>query len=32
MTGVTAAQMAENFDLPYHPGAARYYKAAGLIK
>jgi uncharacterized protein len=32
MTGVTAAQMAENFDLPYHPGAARYYKEAGLIK
>ncbi|MCC7082163.1 MAG: TAXI family TRAP transporter solute-binding subunit [Burkholderiales bacterium] len=32
MAGVTAAQMAENFDMPYHPGAARYYKEAGLIK
>jgi TRAP transporter TAXI family solute receptor len=32
MTGVTAAQMAENFGMPYHPGAARYYKEAGLIK
>ena len=32
MTGVTAADMAENFGLPYHPGAARYYKEAGLIK
>jgi len=32
MTGVTPAQMAENFDLPYHPGAARYYKEVGLIK
>jgi TRAP transporter TAXI family solute receptor len=31
MSGVTAAQMAENFGLPYHPGAARYYKEAGLI-
>lgn len=32
MSGVTAEQMAENFDMPYHPGAARYYKEAGLIK
>ena len=32
MTGVSAAEMAQNFGMPYHPGAARYYKEAGLIK
>ena len=32
MNGVTPEQMAESFGMPYHPGAARYYKEAGLIK
>jgi TRAP transporter TAXI family solute receptor len=32
MTGVSAAEMAQNFGMPYHPGAARYYKEAGLLK
>ena len=32
MKGVTAAEMAQNFDMPYHPGAERYYREAGLLK
>jgi TRAP transporter TAXI family solute receptor len=32
MKGVTAKDMAQNFGLPYHPGAERYYKEAGLLK
>jgi len=32
MTGISAAEMAESFGMPYHPGAARYYKEAGLLK
>lgn len=32
MTGVTAAEMADSFGMPYHPGAARYYKEVGLLK
>lgn len=32
MSGITAEQMAESFGMPYHPGAARYFKEAGLIK
>ena len=32
MEGVTAASMAENFGLPYHPGAERYYKEIGVVK
>jgi hypothetical protein len=32
MTGVKAEEMAQNFGMPLHPGAARYYKEAGLIK
>ena len=30
--GVTAAEMAENFDMPIHPGAEKYYREAGLLK
>jgi TRAP transporter TAXI family solute receptor len=32
MQGVSAKDMAENFGMKYHPGAAKYYKEAGLIK
>ncbi len=32
MKGISASDMAQNFDMPYHPGAARYYKEAGLLK
>lgn len=32
MTGITAAEMAQNFDMPYHPGAEKYYREAGLLK
>jgi hypothetical protein len=32
MKGVTAKDMAQNFDMPLHPGAAKYYKEAGLLK
>lgn len=32
MAGVTPAHFAENFGMKYHPGAAKYYKEAGLIK
>ena len=32
MKGVTAKDMAQNFGLPYHPGAEKYYKEAGLLK
>ncbi len=32
MKGVTAAEMAENFGMPYHPGAEKYYREAGLLK
>ena len=32
MKGVTAADMAENFDMKYHPGAEKYYREAGLLK
>jgi TRAP-type uncharacterized transport system substrate-binding protein len=24
--------MAQNFGMPYHPGAEKYYKEAGLLK
>jgi TRAP-type uncharacterized transport system substrate-binding protein len=24
--------MAQNFDMPYHPGAEKYYREAGLLK
>jgi TRAP transporter TAXI family solute receptor len=32
MKGVTAADMAQNFGMPYHPGAEKYYKEAGVLK
>ena len=32
MKGVTPADMAQNFGMPYHPGAEKYYKEAGLLK
>jgi uncharacterized protein len=32
MKGVTAQGMAQNFGMPYHPGAEKYYKEAGLLK
>jgi TRAP transporter TAXI family solute receptor len=32
MEGVTAADMAQNFEMPYHPGAEKYYREAGLLK
>jgi TRAP transporter TAXI family solute receptor len=32
MKGVTAKDMAQNFGMPYHPGAERYYREAGLLK
>ena len=32
MKGVTAADMAQSFDMPYHPGAEKYYREAGLLK
>ena len=32
MKGITAEEMAQNFDMPYHPGAAKYYREAGLLK
>jgi len=32
MAGITAQEIAQNFGMPYHPGAAKYYKEAGLLK
>jgi TRAP transporter TAXI family solute receptor len=32
MKGVTAADMAQNFGMKYHPGAEKYYREAGLLK
>jgi TRAP transporter TAXI family solute receptor len=32
MKGITAQEMAQNFDMPYHPGAEKYYREAGLLK
>ena len=32
MKGISAADMAQNFDMAYHPGAAKYYREAGLLK
>ncbi len=32
MKGVTASDMAQNFDMPIHPGAEKYYREAGLLK
>jgi TRAP transporter TAXI family solute receptor len=32
MKGITPAEMAQSFDMPYHPGAAKYYREVGLLK
>jgi len=32
MKGVTPEKMGKDFGLPYHPGAAKYYKEIGLLK
>lgn len=32
MKGVSAQDMAKNFGMPYHPGAEKFYKEAGLLK
>lgn len=32
MKGVTAKDMAQNYNLPMHPGAEKYYREAGLVK
>ena len=32
MKGVTSENMAQSFGQPYHPGAEKYYKEAGLLK
>lgn len=32
MKGVAAKEMAQNFGMPYHPGAEKYYREAGLLK
>jgi TRAP transporter TAXI family solute receptor len=32
MDGTTAQDMAKNHGMPYHPGAQKYYKDAGLLK
>jgi TRAP transporter TAXI family solute receptor len=32
MKGVTPQQMAQSFGMPYHPGAEKFYKEAGLLK
>jgi uncharacterized protein len=32
MKGVSGKDMAQNHDMPFHPGAERYYREAGLLK
>jgi TRAP transporter TAXI family solute receptor len=32
MKGISAAEMAESFGMPLHPGAEKYYREAGLLK
>jgi TRAP transporter TAXI family solute receptor len=32
MKGVSARDMAQSFGMPYHPGAEKYYREAGLLK
>lgn len=32
MQGVSAQDMAQNYGMKFHPGAARYFKEAGLLK
>jgi TRAP transporter TAXI family solute receptor len=32
MAGVTPKDMGQDYGMPYHPGAARYYKEVGVLK
>ena len=32
MQGITPADMGRDYGMPFHPGAARYYKEAGVLK
>jgi TRAP transporter TAXI family solute receptor len=32
MEGISAQEMAQNFGMPYHPGAVKFYQEAGLLK
>jgi TRAP transporter TAXI family solute receptor len=32
MKGITAKEMAQDYGMPFHPGAAKYYKEVGLLK
>jgi TRAP transporter TAXI family solute receptor len=32
LAGITAQEMGRDYGLPYHPGAARYYKEIGVLK
>ena len=32
MKGIAAKEMAQSFGMPYHPGAEKYYREAGLLK
>lgn len=32
MKGVTAADLGHDYGMPYHPGAAKYYKEIGILK
>lgn len=32
MAGITPRDMGQDYGLPYHPGAARYYKEIGVLK
>jgi TRAP transporter TAXI family solute receptor len=32
MAGITAAEMGRDYGMPYHPGAASYYKEIGVLK
>jgi len=32
MKGIPADEMAKSFEMPYHPGAAKFYREAGLLK
>ena len=32
MHGISAQEMAQNYGMPYHPGAEKYYREAGLLK
>lgn len=32
MAGITPAEMGRDYGMPYHPGAARYYREIGVLK